>query len=154
MKAVWGTKRRNRAAELVLAITTKAHRVDPFSACAYAYQDIRRTLIRCPDIREQFRQVLDHYQIGEVPVHARCTNGPVQHLRTVMWYLDMEIASDLRIHRVGRAPFQWLEQQDGRREHEPREHVRQSLAADVQTRATKEQPDRKDMQGLDDPVGF
>ena len=35
VKAVWGTKRGNRAAELVLALT-KAHRVDPYSACAYA----------------------------------------------------------------------------------------------------------------------
>ena len=41
-------------------------------------------------------------------------HGPVQHLRTVMWYLDMEITPDLRIHRVGRVPFQWLAQQDGR----------------------------------------
>ena len=55
VKAVGGTKRGNRAAELVLALTTKAHRVDPFSACAYAFiQDIRRTHIRCPGIREQF----------------------------------------------------------------------------------------------------
>ena len=30
VKAVWGTKRGNRAAELVLALTTKAHRVEPF----------------------------------------------------------------------------------------------------------------------------
>ena len=44
--------------------------------------------------------------------------------------------------------FQWLERRDGWWGHELREHVRQSLVADVQTRATKEQPDRKDMQDL------
>ena len=72
-------------------------------------------------------------------------NGPVQHFRTIMWYLDMEIASHLRIHRVVRVPFQWLEEQDGWLGQELREHVRQSLVADVQTRATKER-DRKEMQ--------
>ena len=155
VKAVWGTKRGNRAAELVLALTTKAHRVDPFSACAYSYiQDIRRTLIRCPDVTEQFCQILNHYQVSEVPVSAKCMNGPVQHLRTVLWYLDMELTSDLRIHRDGRVPFQWLEQQDGWWGHELREHVRQSLVADVQTRVTKEQPDRKDMQDLTTQLDF
>ena len=81
-------------------------------------------------------------------------NGPVQHLRTVLWYLDMELTSDLRIHRDGRVPFQWLEQQDGWWGHELREHVRQSLVADVQTRVTKEQPDRKDMQDLTTQLDF
>ena len=91
---------------------------------------------------------------GSVLVNAKCMGGLVQHLRTVMWYLDMESTSDLRIHRVGRVPFQWLEQQDGWWEHELREHVRQSLVADVQTRATKEQPDRKDMQDLMTQLDF
>ena len=96
VKAVWGTP--SAAMEqrscFFLALTTKAHRVDPFSACACAYtQDIRRALIRCPGIREQFCQVLDHDQIAEVPVSAKCMDGPVQHLRTVMWYLDMEVTS-------------------------------------------------------------
>ena len=71
-----------------------------------------------------------------------------------MWYLDMEVTSDLRIHRGGRASFQWLEQQDGWWEHELREHVRQSLVADVQTRATKDQPDRKDTLDLTTQLDF
>ena len=80
-------------------------------------------------------------------------NGPVQHLGTVMWYLEMEITSDLRVHRVGRVRFQWLKQQDGWWVHELREHVRQSLVADVQTRAAK-QPDRKDMQDSTTQLDF
>ena len=70
-----------------------------------------------------------------------------------MWYLDMEITSDLRIHRDGRVPFQWLEQQDDWWGHELREHVRQSLVADVQTRDQRAARPKRHA-GLDDSIGF
>ena len=68
----------------------------------------------CHGIREQ---CLSKFWITIISVKFLSIPGArmvlSSHLRTVMWYLDMEITSYLRIHRVGGAPVQWLEQQDG-----------------------------------------
>ena len=82
--------------------------------------------------------VKDHYQIGEVLVW-RQVHGPVQHLRTAM-YLDMGDHVIYSHPPCRTCPL--------------RERVRQSLVADVQTRATREQPDRKDIQDLTTQLDF